>query len=572
MIIDFNKSSMNEVKEGISVITATKDRNKNLKKALKSWLSFPEIDEIIIVDWDSKESPRKMINSFGDKRIILVEVKNQPMWVLSKAFNLAATCTTRNKILKLDADIILKEGFFEFHVLEKGDFISGDWRIRKSKDKSEFGLSGLLYCFRDDFFKTGGYDEIIQTYGRDDIKMYDDLISAGLTRKCVNSKKLSHIFHDDFSRIKNQHGVTSLQGEMKINDVRFRIRSLTNVDKRRSRYRLKKIIKNRLLVNEIEEFADGTRLEMEIYKLMRPNHIGNSDSEVKCRKMHHLLSLQNFEKIFNELKGKKIGFVLMSGNVGDDLITDSAIQLLKYFKIDFKFVNKKGREWEFDDSVCRSVDEFLVNGGGNIGALYAFDLAIRKSLFRYNKPITILPQTFCEIREDLPYKKVWVRETRSLAYRCDAFLAPDLALGYTLKFDLPEASEEIGLFLRTDIEKSIDHNLSIGDPIEMCKNSEEYIKLAANYKLIITNRLHFAIAGLIARRQVILLHNSYFKNEAVWEAWLRGLGCIFDATGESIKQMNNPIKFMERYNERREEKLINEINGLIAVLKLENSK
>ena len=36
-----------------SIICACMNREENLKKSLQSWLSFGEMDEIIIVDWSS---------------------------------------------------------------------------------------------------------------------------------------------------------------------------------------------------------------------------------------------------------------------------------------------------------------------------------------------------------------------------------------------------------------------------------------------------------------------------------------------------------------------------------------
>jgi len=82
--------------------------------------------------------------------------------------------------------------------------------------------------------------------------------------------------------------------------------------------------------------------------------------------------------------------------------------------------------------------------------------------------------------------------------------------------------------LRTDLEKTAAcRMLSLGDPARMCTSLVEYFSLASRYKKICTNRLHFAIAGLILGRAVVLLPNSYFKNRELWVAWLRDLGCIY---------------------------------------------
>jgi exopolysaccharide biosynthesis predicted pyruvyltransferase EpsI len=93
---------------------------------------------------------------------------------------------------------------------------------------------------------------------------------------------------------------------------------------------------------------------------------------------------------------------------------------------------------------------------------------------------------------------------------------------------IPEPGEDIGLFARTDLEKTDTyHLLSLGDPARMCASVEEYFSLASRYRKICTNRLHFAIAGLILGREVVLLPNSYFKNRELWVAWLLGMGCVY---------------------------------------------
>lgn len=239
-----------------------------------------------------------------------------------------------------------------------------------------------------------------------------------------------------------------------------------------------------------------------------------------------LIPLINFAPIFSKFKGKKIGFVVFPGNVGDWLIEESAIQLFNYFNINFSYVNNRKNPFSFNESVCNEVDEFVCNGGGNLGELYKNNQKIRQELFIYNKPITILPQTFTNSVENLPYKKVWVRERRSLCFHADAELAPDLALGYVYEGIIPQPELEEGIWLREDVEKTqFNKKESLGDPAKICKSPKEYILLASKYKKIITNRLHFAIAGLIAGREVTLIPNSYFKNKSVWDIWLKHLGC-----------------------------------------------
>lgn len=124
-LIDLAKDAdkENDFKEGVSIIHASKNRTENLKKSLKTWLSHPEVSEIILVDWSCNIPLKIALKDFlYDKRIVIVRAKNQPYWALSKAFNLAADFATKDKILKLDADILLKKDFFQKHVLKESTF------------------------------------------------------------------------------------------------------------------------------------------------------------------------------------------------------------------------------------------------------------------------------------------------------------------------------------------------------------------------------------------------------------------------------------------------------------------
>jgi len=187
--------------EGISLITAVKNRSEYLKKSLTTWLKYDEIGEVIIVDWSSSESIIPLIESFGDDRINLAVVPNQKYWILSEAYNLAARLTTKNKILKLDSDVLIVNDFFEECKLEDGIFFTGNWM--QARNKNETHLNGSLFISRNDFFKANGYNEYIKKYGWDDDDLYNRLINKGLERKYINNDFLFHIEHK--KRFKSQN-------------------------------------------------------------------------------------------------------------------------------------------------------------------------------------------------------------------------------------------------------------------------------------------------------------------------------------------------------------------------------
>jgi exopolysaccharide biosynthesis predicted pyruvyltransferase EpsI len=234
-----------------------------------------------------------------------------------------------------------------------------------------------------------------------------------------------------------------------------------------------------------------------------------------------LLPINEFSKIFEPFKNKKIALVIPPGNAGDKLIVDGCLQLLNYYEIaHYCIQHDKILNAHFD---C---DEIAICGGGNMGSRYIWQhywSRLKKYLFSVNKPITVLPQSYTDSPDLLGYKKVWVREKESFKWCPEAELAPDLALALDFKESIANATKKLGIWLRTD-EESISIDLfSDGDPAKLCNSTEQYIKLAADYEEIITNRLHFAIAGLIAKRKVTLMSNSYYKNKAVYDCWLKNL-------------------------------------------------
>jgi hypothetical protein len=121
------------------------------------------------------------------------------------------------------------------------------------------------------------------------------------------------------------------------------------------------------------------------------------------------------------------------------------------------------------------------------------------------------------------------RDNYSTFFEPKAIFCHDLALGFEIDSKIesfikrPIISEK-GYFFRDDIEKNVKlniKNLSLEeDPVLNCDTFYDYFEKASRYKIIHTNRLHFAICGLFLEREVYLYNNIYFKNKSVFEASL----------------------------------------------------
>src|SRR5688572_10632243 len=114
----------NRAKPGqFSVFTACMNRNDNLVRALPSWLAHDEIGEVVIVDWSSKTEVADSIADVLDKRVKLIRVSGEVHWIYTLPFNLAAKHTSKQYLLRIDSDVMLKEDFFQVHQFTHAEYM-----------------------------------------------------------------------------------------------------------------------------------------------------------------------------------------------------------------------------------------------------------------------------------------------------------------------------------------------------------------------------------------------------------------------------------------------------------------
>ena len=238
---------------------------------------------------------------------------------------------------------------------------------------------------------------------------------------------------------------------------------------------------------------------------------------------HRLLGPAAFADVFAPLVGSRVGYVRPVGNVGDDLIELATTQLFAAYGIRWRQVTAEELA-----GPCADVDVLVFGGGGNMGDRYRGNYELRGMALATSLPVVILPQSFTS-PEDRGFHRVYVRERSSLRFHPGGILAPDLALG--LAWDEPARPDRgLGVFLRRDQERGGRKPLLARDPVRMARTPAAYLALAARHRRIVTDRLHFAVAGLHAGRDVTLVANDYHKNRSMHETWLAALGCRFAAT------------------------------------------
>lgn len=187
----------------VSVVCAVMNRTNMLKLSLSSWLLFPEIGEIVIVDWSSRDDMKWVLDI--DPRIKLVRVEGEKYFNISQAFNLAIDHATKEFILKLDVDYVLNPyyNFFNAHPLREGHFYHGNWK-RLGWGHPLVYLNGLHYSYRKDFLSVRGYNENFNNYGKEDDELCFVFQQAGKTRLDLKyDYSVLHMPHSNELRTEN---------------------------------------------------------------------------------------------------------------------------------------------------------------------------------------------------------------------------------------------------------------------------------------------------------------------------------------------------------------------------------
>ena len=136
-------------------------------------------------DWVQKHYPQ----------VRVVRVEGRPTFSRSSANNAGAREADARWLCFLDADILLEPSFAStvLPLLEPGHY----YRANPLKDWATFGT---FICGRRAFERIGGFDELFQGYGGEDVEVYQALDFIGMKRQSFPSALLQHIAHEDEAR------------------------------------------------------------------------------------------------------------------------------------------------------------------------------------------------------------------------------------------------------------------------------------------------------------------------------------------------------------------------------------
>lgn len=244
------------------------------------------------------------------------------------------------------------------------------------------------------------------------------------------------------------------------------------------------------------------------------------------------------EHLFNDLscdlQSKSVIYLPpLTKNIGTSLTVRGTIRF--FVNHDVRIVN----DWERDELPNPPPDvDCLVYGGGMVGTIREKGSATRKWLVSdylavNSLPVICLPMTHMGSEgEPKPPGEftMFARENRSLKYLPESRLAPDMAFYWKGTVPCHDPDSECGVFLRSDPLSFVNKHWQrgLGDPIQFVNSIDEYFDLASRFEAIQTDRLMFAICGLLLGRKTTLMPDGSGKNRAIYEDWLKKIGCLWN--------------------------------------------
>lgn len=176
-----------------SFITTCKGRLHHLQQTLPLMVSQAD-SECIVVDYNCPQKTGDWVEKNYPQVKVVRETNDA--WNISRARNLGAQAANTEWLVFIDADIRLTGDLFAWldPRLAPGNF------FRAGLTREKMDNFGTFTCHRNDFAKTGGYDELLRGWGKEDNDMYYRLRKSGCAQHFFPAHILDPIPHDDTQR------------------------------------------------------------------------------------------------------------------------------------------------------------------------------------------------------------------------------------------------------------------------------------------------------------------------------------------------------------------------------------
>ncbi|MDD5159198.1 MAG: polysaccharide pyruvyl transferase family protein [Sulfuricurvum sp.] len=230
------------------------------------------------------------------------------------------------------------------------------------------------------------------------------------------------------------------------------------------------------------------------------------------------------EVIIEKSKKCPVYYIANPGNYGDALIRYATLKFFRDIGLNFteltSFKTNK-REWwptRFQPNAI-----LIFGGGGAWCDLWNHESLVKKAS-KHFKHIIVLPSTY-EITPSISNATYFCRDQyESKEQIPDALFCHDMAF-YLGSISTPEG-KGTGYFFRTDKESAgmIEIPMSNNDISSKGNHNTpiySFFDETSQFSIIMTDRLHVAIAASLMGKEVHLYAGSYFKNRAVYLSTLK---------------------------------------------------
>ena len=177
----------------ITFVTTCRGRLGHLRETLPTFVRQPDA-AVVVVDYSCPEASGDWVEA-NFPQVEVVRSLNNPRFELTRARNLGVARVRSPWICFVDADTRVNASFSERlkPLLAPGCFYRAEPRTPDAW--------GTTVCSAEDFLDIGGYDEVIQGWGKEDEDFYARLVMAGVRYVGFPGDMVEAVKHSDPERV-----------------------------------------------------------------------------------------------------------------------------------------------------------------------------------------------------------------------------------------------------------------------------------------------------------------------------------------------------------------------------------
>lgn len=177
----------------LTFLTTVRGRLAHLKQTLPTFVAQPD-SAVIVVDYRCPDGTADWVEA-NHPSVEVIREREASRFEISRARNLGVAAVRTPWICFVDADVALAPDFSEkvCPLLTAGRYYQARPRTIETW--------GTVIIAWEDIDRVGGYDEVIQGWGKEDDDLYARLVISGVKRATFPGETLRGISHEDAARV-----------------------------------------------------------------------------------------------------------------------------------------------------------------------------------------------------------------------------------------------------------------------------------------------------------------------------------------------------------------------------------